>query len=271
MRRRSIQKNGGRGRGSGAVGSVLDVQAGPPASQLLQLPVPAPQPLPCAGPWPASSFPTRAALPGVLVRPLSPSLRTAPGLLFCPLSATVQQTGPHAGQSSQPIPLPGRGTPVWGPVQVSCGLASGHLGLSFPGHTLEVGQRPTPPQQWGSELGQTRGQVGGVAVAQGLLSVCIHPCTERRRGLAGCQGNKVQQIVPPTGLRASVAMTSSAHQPCAVGGPGCAGGLQPPCLCWALVHGNGWSWVEGQSLSLWLLAGQPKIPYQSRERRGGER
>lgn len=43
---------------------------------------------------------------------------------------------------------------------------------------------------------------------------------------------------PPT---APVAMTSSAHQPCAVGGPGLAGELQHPCLCWALVHGNGWS------------------------------
>lgn len=151
---------GGRGRGSGAVGSALDIQAGPPASQLLHLPVPAPQPLPCAGPGPTSSFPTQAALPGVLLHPLSPSLRTALGLLFCPLSATVQQAGPHAEQSSQPIPAARQRDPSLG---TCAGLMWPCLwapGPQFPQAHLEGGSAPHSAPTVGFWAGSDQGSGG---------------------------------------------------------------------------------------------------------------
>lgn len=70
-------------------------------------------------------------------------------------------------------------------------------------------------------------------------------------------------------------MTSSAHQPWAVGGRGLAGELLHPilCLCWALIHGNrlelgGRREPRAQRLLLWLLAGQRG---EGEERRKGGR
>lgn len=128
-----------------------------------------------------------------------------------------------------------RETPVWGQVFWFCMVLPqfpcAYLGCGNNGHGCFL-------TAWDSALGQalgpslrwTRGFRGTF-----MSYTSIAPWTEWKRGLAGCHRNKTKQILPPPtpspppqAYRGPVAMTSSAHQPCAVGGPVLAGELQHP-------------------------------------------
>lgn len=136
------------------------------------------------------------------------------------------------------------------------GLASAWLlGLSFPLYTLEV--KLGAQEQFHPFQQQ------------------IPPWMDLRRGLAGCHRNKAKQIVPPpTGPWGSCGNDLICHQPCAVGGPGLAGGAAASCVC---VGPRPWKRLELGSragrLLLWLLAGQPEahLPELEEEGRGVRR